>query len=248
MRKHLLLFFIFPYIFSCVSVKNSIYLQGDSLQKKEIKRINNIPYKLQVNDVLFIGITSNDESLVQIFSSQTSKNSYFSNYPIDDLGLIRIPNLGPINVLGYTTREVRKIIENELEKFIKKSSDIFVSVKLSGIKYTIIGEISKPGVQVVSQNKLSIIDAIAISGDITKDGNLKQVEVIRKSISGTEKFFIDLTTMNAFNSEVFYISHNDIINITPSKKSSLNSWTDSLLPVSGIITLITSIMLIVNNT
>jgi len=129
MRKHLLLFFIFPYIFSCVSVKNSIYLQGDSLQKKEIKRINNIPYKLQVNDVLFIGITSNDESLVQIFSSQTSKNSYFSNYPIDDLGLIRIPNLGPINVLGYTTREVRKIIENELEKFIKKSSDIFVSVK-----------------------------------------------------------------------------------------------------------------------
>ena len=78
-------------------------------------------YKLQVNDELFIGITSNDESLVQIFSSQTSKDSYFSNYPIDDLGLIRIPNLGPINVLGYTTREVRKIIENELEKFIKKT-------------------------------------------------------------------------------------------------------------------------------
>jgi len=245
MRKHFLLFFLFSCLYSCTPSKKLFFLEGDSLQRNEIKRFNDTPYKLQVNDQLSIGITSNDQSLVEIFNSQTSQKNSLSNYRIDHFGNIRMPVIGSINILGYTVQEVRKIIENKLEKFIKINSDIFVSVELLGIKYTIVGEINKPGVYIISQNKTSIVDAIANSGNITKKGNLKKVEVIRKSTNGIEKYYIDLSTMNAFNSDVFYIKSNDIININSSKYNFFTNWNDSLLIISSTITLFTSIIILI---
>ena len=262
MKKHFLLLLSISFLFSCVPSKDLIYLQGDPIQKKEIKRINDIPYKLQVDDMLNIDIKSNEEELVAIFkkgnnvsnpgSGQTfgTSSGYFSDYSIDSYGNIRMPTLGEINVLGYTTVEVRKKIENELKKFIKNNEDIYVSVKLSGIKYTIIGEITNPGPKVIFQNKVSIIDAIANSGDITIVGNRKKVEVIRNSINGTEKFLIDLTNIEAFYSDVFYIKSNDIINIIPLKQKSWGTGTTGLQTFTTIIsvfTLLTSTFVLARN-
>ena len=260
MKKYFLLPLLFFFLFSCVSSKDLIYLQGDPIQKKEIKRINDIPYKLQVDDLLNININSDEEKLVTIFNKQnsvnsgnrnfSSVNSYLSDYSIDIYGNIRMPILGAINVLGYTTTEVRKKIEKELKKFLKNSEDIFVSVKLSGIRYTVIGEISQPGLKVVFQNKVSIIDAIANSGDISIVGNRKKVEVIRSSISGTEKFLIDLTDINALNSHVFYIKSNDIINVVPLKQKSWGTGTTGLQTLSTVIsifTLLTSTFILARN-
>ena len=257
MKKYFLLFLLFFILFSCVSGKDLIYLQGNPIQKKELKRINDIPYKLQVDDLLNIDIISNEEKLVAIFNKQNSgnqnysiENGYLSDYSIDIYGNIRMPILGTINVLGYTTTEVRKKIEKKLMKFIKNSEDIFVSVKLSGIRYTVIGEVSEPGLKVVFQNKVSIIDAIANSGDISIVGNRKKVEVIRNSISGTEKFLIDLTDINAFNSDVFYIKSNDIINVIPLKQKSWGTGTTGLQTLSTVIsifTLLTSTFILARN-
>lgn len=263
MKKHFLLLLTLTFLFSCVPNKDLIYLQGDPIVKMDIKRINNIPYKLQVDDMLSIDIKSNDEDLVAIFkkesnggsSSNSSQNfgsggGYFSDYSIDSYGNIRMPTLGEINVLGYSTLEVRKKIENELKKYIKSKDDIFVSVKLSGIKYTIIGEINNPGPKVIFQNKVSIIDAIANSGDITLVGNRKKVEVIRNSITGTEKFLIDLTNIEAFQSEVFYIKSNDIINIIPLKQKAWGTGTTGLQTFTTIIsvfTLLTSTFVLARN-
>ena len=118
MKKYFLLFLLFFILFSCVSGKDLIYLQGNPIQKKELKRINDIPYKLQVDDLLNIDIISNEEKLVAIFNKQNSgnqnysiENGYLSDYSIDIYGNIRMPILGTINVLGYTTTEVRKKIE-----------------------------------------------------------------------------------------------------------------------------------------
>ncbi|MCG1036650.1 polysaccharide biosynthesis/export family protein [Polaribacter sargassicola] len=258
MKKYLLLLFAMFLVFSCVPNKDLIYLQGNPIKKNEIKRINNIPYKLQVDDMLNIDIKSDDMELVSIFQKQVSSStnlqqnisqgfesgsSYFFDYSIDSYGNIRMPTLGEINVLGYTILEVRKKIENELKKYIKSEKNVFVSVKLSGIKYTIIGEINNPGPKIIAQNKVSIIDAIANSGDITTVGNRRKVEIIRNSVTGTEKFYIDLTNVNAFNSEVFYIKPNDIINIIPLKQKSWGVGTTGLQTFSAIIsafTLLTS--------
>ncbi len=249
MRNHFLLLLFIPFLFSCIPAKDIIYLQGEPIAKKEIKRINNIPYKLQVDDILNIDIMSNDETLVSVFKKQSIGGaggvsegaSYFSGYSIDSYGNIRMPTLGEINVLGYTELEVRKKIENELKKFIKTQEELFVSVKLAGIKYTVIGEIGSPGPNVIFQNKLSIIDAISSSGDITAVGNRKKVEIIRNSITGTEKFTIDLTQINAFDSDVFYIKPNDIINVIPLKQKTWGTGTTGLGALTTIVSLVTLI-------
>lgn len=250
MKKHFLLLLFATFLFSCVPSKDLVYLQGEPIQKNEIKRINDIPYKLQVDDMLNIDIKSTDEGLVSIFMKQSSGGGSQDGYSIDGYGNIRMPNLGEINVLGYTTVEVRKKIENELKKFIKNKDELFVSVKLAGIKYTVIGEIGSPGPKVIFQNKVSIIDAIANSGDITLVGNRKKVEVIRNSISGTEKFYIDLTDINAFNSDVFYIKPNDIINVIPLKQKAWGTGTTGLQTITTIMsvfTLLTSTFILARN-
>jgi polysaccharide export outer membrane protein len=248
MKKYFLLLLSIAFLSSCVPSKNLIYLQGEPIQEKGIKRINNIPYKLQVDDILNIDIKSSDQKMVGIFVKQSGGNSsqnigpetsYISGYSIDSYGNIRMPTLGEINVLGYTTEEVRKKIENELYKYFKNKNDIFVSVKLAGIKYTIIGEINNPGPKVIFQNKVSIIDAISNSGNITLVGDRKRVEIIRNSISGIEKFTIDLTDIRAFNSDVFYIKPNDIINIIPLKQKTWGTGTTGLQTFTTVISVFT---------
>ena len=134
-----------------------------------------------------------------------------SVYSIDRNGNVRMPILGEINVLGYTTKEVRLKIEENFADYFNDENSYFVSVKLNGIKYTVIGEINSPGPKVVYQNQLTILDAISSSGDIPITGDKKNIEVIRITPNGTKKNTIDLTTEEALNSEVFFIQNNDYI-------------------------------------
>lgn len=257
MKKYFLLLILSSFIFSCVPGRDLIYLQGEPTTFKEIQRVNNVPYKLQVDDMLFIDIKSTNQDLVSVFRKQdggvqggAQGGPYFSDYSVDSYGNIRIPTLGEINVLGYTEVEVREKIESELKKFIKPEENLFVTVKLSGIRFTIIGEVGSPGTNVIFQNKVSIIEAISNSGDITSVGNRKAVEIIRNTGFGNQKFIIDLTKIEAFESEVFYIKPNDYINVIPLKQKAWGTGTTGLQTLStfvSIFTLITSTFILAKN-
>ncbi|AQS93458.1 hypothetical protein BXQ17_04875 [Polaribacter sp. BM10] len=255
MKKYLILLFGVVFFSSCLSNKELTYLQGNPTSNSEIKRINNIPYKLQVDDILNIRISSKKPEIVAVFQKQnlnsnvmnnggSSENNqgYFSDYSIDNYGNIRIPTLGEINVLGYTELEARRKIEDILRQdYINNDESLYVSVKLSGIRYTILGEINQTGTNIIYQNRVSIIDAIANSGDITDVGNRKAVEIIRKTGNGTKKFVVDLTDIDVLNDEAFYIKPNDIINIKPLKEKSWGTGTTGLQSLTTIVSLLTLI-------
>ncbi|MGY8970140.1 MAG: polysaccharide biosynthesis/export family protein [Flavobacteriales bacterium] len=239
MRK-IPLFLVLIFLFlSCVPTKDLIYLSGTPKENKEIHKINTNPYKLQVGDNISIDVTSDNVNLVAVFLKSSGSLSENTSspviYSIDVNGNIRMPILGEINVLGYTTKEVRVKIEEKFANYFMKEDSYFVSVKLDGIKYTIMGEINSPGPKVVYQNQLSILDAITFSGDIPISGDKKNVEVIRISPNGNKKVTIDLTSINALNSEIFFIQNNDYINIKALRQKSL---TEGLKPITGIVSLI----------
>ncbi len=249
MKKYILVVFLGFYLSSCIPTKDLTYFKGNPTTNTEITKVNNKPYRLQINDIIDIRIKAADEKLVMLFKSVDNANIttitpeklYFDSYTVDQNGIIRIPYIKELNVLGYTTKEVRLKIETELSKMFKNMEDIFVSVKLAGIRYTVLGEVENPGTKVLFQNQVNIIEAIANSGDIKMTGNRKKVIVLRNNSDGVQKFNLDLTSFNFINKDGYFIQPNDIIYIEPLKQK---SWGTGDTGAKTFTTIVTALSLI----
>ncbi len=244
---------------SCVPTKDLIYLQKKD-KNDTISAINPViakPYRVQSNDILMVDIKAIDPKLVAIFSpttkeavAKTDVSLYFDGFIVDDHGNIRMPLLGDINVIGFTLEEIRQKVEQKLlTEYFNKEANIFVTVKLSGLRYTINGEITKPGTNVLYQEKVTILEAIANAGDITITGDRHSVTVIRKMPHGTEMHDIDLTDVKAMQSPYYYIQSNDYIYIKPLKQKAWGTGVtgiQSLGTVLSVLTLITTTLLLLS--
>jgi polysaccharide export outer membrane protein len=124
-----------------------------------------------------------------------------------------------------------------LEEYFNKEANIFVTVKLSGIRYTINGEITSPGTKILYQDKVTILEAIANASDITVTGDRKTVTVIRQFPHGTELHDIDLTDVNAMKSPYYFIQPNDYIYVKPLKQKTWGTGTTGIQSLSSLITL-----------
>ena len=223
---------------SCVPYKKVVYFQEKENYKTNYPQTKILPYKLQVNDIMMITIRSKDEELVKLFSNKSGNQNqaiqisdaqaYLTGYSIDAHGNIRLPYIGDLNVLGYTTDQVRVKVKEELKKYINSGNSLFVTVKLAGIRYTILGEIGSSGTNVLYQNKVNIIEAISNSGDILSTGDRTQVEVFRKESGELKRYTIDITQISLFDSEAFNVLPNDIIYIRPIKTKTWGIGTTGL--------------------
>ena len=240
--------FIFQLITSCVPFKDTLYLEKnkDIVADIEINADAYKPYRLQVDDILSVEIRANNQKEVEIFSKTRNNTSgivnqdqlYFDGYQIDGFGNIRIPVLGIVNVQGQTVEEVSKLLEKKLlEEYFTAASNLFVTVKLAGIKYTINGEIGSTGTKTVFQDKLNILEAIANSGDIPITGNKKEVVVMRKIPTGYQSETLDLTDAKVINSQYFYLKPNDFIYVRPLKQKSTGFGINGLQTLTTVISL-----------
>jgi polysaccharide biosynthesis/export protein len=233
---------------SCVPTKDLIYLQNKNNTdvSKLVNPVNSKPYRVQTNDVLSISIKTIDPKLAQMFSSSnegvTSKTGdalYFDGFTVDDHGNIRIPVLGELNVIGYTTDEIRiKVEQKLLSEYFNKESNLFVNVKLAGFHYTINGEIGSPGTKILFQDKVNILEAVANSGDISIVGDRKNVQIIRQYPQGTEIHNIDLTDISAMQSPYYYLQPNDYIYVKPLKQKTWGTGRTGIESLSSLITVL----------
>ena len=260
-RKIILIVAIAIFFTSCIPTKDLVYFQGEPTTNNAVRKLLNEPYRLQVNDILDIRLKAEDAKLVALFNQSIQQNNqvsgqitqgnfYFNSYTIDRLGNIRLPYVGVLNVLGYTEKEVREKIENGLSGFFKDVNDVFVTVKLAGIRFTVLGEVTSPGTLVLFQNQVNILEAIANAGDITLTGNRKKVTVIRKGMEGTKKFTLNLTDISMFNSQSFYIQPNDIVYVEPLKQKAWGTGAtgaQSFSTLISILSLVTTTILLVKN-
>jgi len=258
-RKTLFLIITTLILSSCIAHKDIVYFQGDAVTQTKIKEINNKPYRLQTDDVLYIDLKAADDKLVALFKNNsntqntgqiTEGTTYFTGYTIDKQGYIAIPYLNKINVLGYTTDEVALKIKEGLAKYFINTDDIFISIKLAGFKYTILGEVGSSGTKVIYQNTVNIIEAVANAGDINITGDKKNVEIIRPNLNGVQKFTLDLTSIKVFESEAFYLQPNDIINVPALKQKTYGTGTNGVQTITTIISalsLLTTTFLLIKN-
>ena len=151
-------------------------------------------------------------------------------------------------MLGFTVDEVREKIEKALlEQYFKEQANIFVTVKLAGIRYTTIGEIGT-GTQVIYKEQVTIMEAIAEAGDISEFGDRTDVIIVRQYPGGQQKrHHIDLTKMEAMNSPYYYIQPNDLIIVNPLPQKTIGLGTTGLevfRTVTSVMALVVSSILI----
>ncbi len=248
---------------SCITNKDLVYLQdkstsvSDSIQIQELNK----PYRVQVNDILSIDIKSTDselEKLVAIFqptvntaNAGSQQALYFSGFTVDLHGNIKFPILGNINVLGFTTDEiVEKVKQSLLDNYLKDISQIFVTVKLAGLRYTVTGEVKSTGVLTLFQDRVNIIEALANAGDIRATGDRTDVMVIRQYPNGQKIHHIDLTDISSMKSPYYYIQPNDMILVKPLKRKAIGAGetaTQTITTIASIFSVIVSTYFLARN-
>lgn len=184
---------------------------------------------IQKGDLLFIGVSSKDP----VSDVRYNLNNYYSGgmqatasqtsllgYMVDNSGNIKIADVGPVPASGLKTEELSVSIQQKLERFLK---DPTVTVRFLNFKITVLGEVTRPGHFQIPTEKVTIIEALGLAGDLTVYGKRDQVMVIREKNGKREFGFIDLTKGDLFNSPYFYLEQNDAVYVYMNNKKVSNT-------------------------
>lgn len=236
------------FLSACVPTKKLTYLQEAEASKKEYN-LTRTSYRVQPNDILSITIRSYDMATAQLFNvSNVTQVApiqagdivfYLQGYSIDLTGNINIPIIGNVDVRDKTVEEIQELIELKLTEYFTEEA-ITVTVQLAGIKYSVIGEVTRPGKYVIYQNQANIFEALAVAGDISIVGNRQEVMIIRQSPTGVETFNLDLTDADVINDPHFFVHPNDIINVKPLPQKSIGIGTTGFQSFSQILSVLAS--------
>jgi polysaccharide biosynthesis/export protein len=187
--------------------------------------------KIQPNDILAIIVSSlNKESNeilnfanvntlpVSVFSGNVGGGSQPLGFPVDSSGFVSIPLIGKIPVAGLTLQKAEEKIRTELEKSIKEP---VVNVRFMNHKFSILGEVGGVGTYNLLDDRTTIIDALAIAGDLTVFAKRDSILVIRQAEGKREMGLVNLQNRSVFTSPYFYLKNGDIIYVEPNKNKVL---------------------------
>lgn len=224
---------------SCVAPKNLITLgeQEIALQEQALAMSPHLdsirayqPYKIRPYDQLMIRINafegSTEEFLNREFSAGAdfSRNVnfdpsslYYNSYHVNDSGEIFLPLLGKIKVTDLSTEEVKTLLDEEYKPIQKYVS---TRVRLANPRISVLGEVNKPGVHYLYNERNTLFDAIGMAEDFTHFSNRKKVKLIRRTEEGPKTVFLNLNRTDFFTSEYFYVQPDDMIYVEPLKTKS----------------------------
>ncbi len=249
MKKIILLLLIAVTTVSCVSRKKLTYLQPvESTADSSSYQLSRSKYKIQPNDILSVQVRSFDAETTKMFNSSTSGNLnanagdlifYLNGFTVDFNGNIEMPILGRINVVGKDIEEIQVLVESELKNYFKDDA-VFVTVQLAGVRYSIVGDVARPGKYVIYQNQVNIFEAIALAGDITTVGDRREVQILRQSPEGVKIVEVDLTSQAVLSNPYLFIQPNDIINIKPLPAKSFGIGTTGFQTFASILGVLAS--------
>ncbi|MCD8529655.1 MAG: polysaccharide biosynthesis/export family protein [Flavobacterium sp.] len=205
---------------SCASRKELVYLQGAS-NAKELVSYEPV---LQPDDVVMIVVSSENPEVaapynlkaitVQGDSENTIGTQRMQTYILDKEGKIEFPLLGSIALGGLTKTQAVAKLKELLKDHV---SDAVINFRILNFKVTVLGEVQKPGTYSVASERITLLEAIGMSGDLTIYGNRTNVLLIREKNGTKTMERIDLTKSDFLNSSAYYLSQNDVVYIEPNK-------------------------------
>jgi len=240
-RNFVFAFLTFVVFTSCVNTQKAVYFngQGDATLPSNITIPQTV---ISTNDLLSITVTSLSPTASAVFNAPnvtysnnttniTGSPVQATGYLVDAEGNIQFPILGTIKAAGLTESALRaQILKGILDK--KLLVDPIVTVRHLNFKVTVLGEVGNPTVINVPSEKITLLEALGLAGDVTIYGKRDNVLVIREESGQKIIKRINLNTSEIFNSPYYYLRSNDIVYVEPNKaKVAGSSRSYQLLPI-----------------
>lgn len=176
--------------------------------------------RIQPDDLLSISVLSQtaDPKITAPFQNPNAtaggEDPNSLKYLVDASGLINMPLVGEIPVLGLPTQDARDTIAARLSKYLRSP---IVNVRISNFRFSVLGEVNKAGTYSIPYEQMSILEALGQAGDLTKYGNRDNVLIIRQTNGVRTYGRINLHQRDLFQSPFYYLQQNDIVYVEPLK-------------------------------
>lgn len=219
---------------SCASTKNVAYFQNADQIDYEASRML-YDAKIMPKDILSITVSTSNPEAAKPFNlsvpttfSTSNRNLYTSgqlqSYLVDNDGRIDFPIVGSLKVGGLTKSDCEQLIRDKILPYLNKNENPIVTVRMTNYKISVIGEVNRPGMFTVNNEKINILEALAQAGDLTIHGVRTNVKLIREDASGKKQIVtLNLNDANIVNSPYYYLQQNDIVYVEPNKVKARNS-------------------------
>lgn len=253
---------------ACSSAKRMGYFQDvpDSLTSKAVAQAVYKSPTVQVDDILQITVQTLDPGATMAINQPNSASwplagsgaasgasggstgaaaapntgSAVSGFLVDHDGNIELPLVGKVQVKDKTTDEVRELVRQKAAQFYK---DPVVNVRLANFKITVLGEVNRPSTYIMPSEKVTLLDALGMAGDMTIYGRRENVMVIREE-NGQKQFArFDLNNSNLFTSPFYYLKQGDVVYVEPNKQKVNGSDVSAVRRIS-IITAVTTLAIV----
>ncbi|WP_299708099.1 polysaccharide biosynthesis/export family protein [uncultured Pontibacter sp.] len=217
---------------------------------------NSSVVKIQPDDLLSISVTSPSPEANALFnrgesvsmgtisnyniSSGTTNNLYREGYLVDENGFVNFPVLGKVQLTGLTRNEAIEKFTKDLQPHLK---DPIINIRFLNYKITVVGEVNRPATFTVPTQKINILEALGMAGDMTAFGKRENVLVIREEGGVRKMTRLNLNNKNVLNSPYFYLQQNDVVYVEPDKMKQVQASTNTR--TISIIASVTSLLIVV---
>jgi len=220
---------------SCKAPKNVAYIQNsDYIDYTKSEYLYDA--RIMPKDILTITVnTVNPEAsapfnlVVRSTLNATGSNMSYNNgalqtYLVDNEGCIDFPVVGKLQVGGLTKSMCEKLIHDKIHRYMNAEENPIVTVRMSNYKISVLGEVNRPGMFTVGNEKINIFEALAQAGDLSIYGVRDRVKLIRENSKGRKEIHtINLNDAEIVNSPYYYLQQNDVVYVEPNQVKARNS-------------------------
>ena len=233
--RSLLIFSLYLMLLTgCGSYKKVPYLQDVDMVMTNQDLLPMYDAKIMPKDLLTITVNCSDPEAAAPFNltvqtayeasrnNQLIQSATLQQYLVNNDGTIDFPVLGALTIGGLTKGEAENLICEKLGEYLKETP--IVTVRMTNYKISVLGEVTRPGMFTISNEKVNIFEALALAGDLTIYGMRDNIKLIREDASGKREIVtLNLNKADILTSPYYYLQQNDILYVTPNKIKAKNS-------------------------
>ena len=206
---------------SCGSYKKIPYYQDLNRADATNTDVKNyVPLTIQPGDILGINVNSKNPESSNLFNYRVNGNNAenapdnpITGFLVDEAGNVSLPLVGDVEVEGLTTSQLRVKLKTAMVAFYKEP---VVSVRVINFKIAVSGDVQRPGIFTIANERVTITQALTLAGDLNITA-IRNIILIREQ-DGKRNFIpLDLTSKKIFESPYYYLKNNDEIYVQPDR-------------------------------